>query len=303
MAIPSGLLERVLAALADELRAPSDEYPSTRLFVRARLIHLLLVVKRRVEGPVRVTGAQLLDEMLRSRLARAVDLDDVAPRLAPDRFVLFGFREDVDLLSPLELLQVHVPRGTVCYFSALMVHELTTQSAAHHHIAIPAGPAHAGPDTRERPEESAKAPPLGDWQFTFHGTPYYTSRRDIRYLSESQRRDLDKKSWFRVTSLEQTLLDTVHRPMSCGGLTVVFDAWESAAGRVRADRLLKLLEKSRDQNLVRRVGYMAQQAALPIVDEVHALAAEWGAFSVPAVSLFGGIPYTTVDRRWNLRVP
>jgi hypothetical protein len=303
MATSGEIVGRVLLSLAEELRSPTDELPSTRLFVRAGLARLLLRLKSAAGGPVNITGAQLLGELLGSGLARTLDLDDVSQRVSRDRFVLLGLAEDPDLLSPLELLQVHAPHGTICYFSALMVHELTTQTAAHHHIAVPSTPSPAVHTTPQRSEDSIKPPPIGNWLFTFRGTPYYTSRRDTRYLSDSQRRDLDRKSWFRVTSLEQTLLDTLHRPMSCGGLTVVFDAWEAALGRLRNEHLVELLRASGDHRLARRVGYMAQQAAIPVADDVHALAREWGAFGEPPVALFGGIPYTTLDRRWNLRVP
>jgi hypothetical protein len=303
MVTSNRFIEAVLSLLADELRSPNEERPSTRLFVRASLTRLLLRLNKRASGPAKVTGTQLLSELQDSGLARTLDLDDAASRVPRNRFVLVGFGGDPDSVSPLELLQVHAPRGTVCYFSALMVHELTTQTVAHHHIAIPV---EAPPSLHERPErveESTKPPPVGDWQFTFRGTPFYTSRRDVRYLADGQRRDLDRKSWFRVTSLEQTLLDTLHRPMSCGGLTVVFDAWESASALVRGDRLVQHLRLSRDSRLARRVGYMAAQAGLPVANDVHALAKRWGGFDGPAVSLFGGIPYTSLDRRWNLRVP
>ena len=303
MAEASDRVSRILALLADVLESPGADLPSTRLLLRPHLKRLLVHLKDRAGIPSHWSGEQLLAELFESRLVQTLRLDDVSPRVPENRFVLVGFGENQGDLNPLELLQVHAHQGTVCYFSALMVHELTTQTVAHHHISTPVTPSHPSPDTPQRLEESAKSPPLGNWQFTFRGTPYYSTRRDARYLSDSQRRELDKKSWFRVTSLEQTLLDTLHRPMSCGGLTVVFDAWEAALLRINGNRLIKLLRTSHDHKLARRVGFMADKIALPVAVEVHSLAEQWGAFKEPAVSLFVGIPYTTLDSRWNLRVP
>jgi hypothetical protein len=303
MATSDDRVARVLALLAEALESPDSNLPSTRLLLRPHLKRMLLQLKDRADVPADWSGLRLLNELFQSRVLQTLSLDAASPRVPPDRFVVVGFGEDQGGLNPLELLQVHSPRGTVCYFSALMVHELTTQTVAHHHISTPVTATQPSLDTAPRHEESAKSPPLGNWQFTYRGTPYYTTRRDSRYLTDSQRRPLDKKSWFQVTSLEQTLLDTLHRPMSCGGLTVVFDAWEAALLRVNGDRLIKLVRVSHDHRLARRVGFMADRVALSVAGEIYSLAEQWGAFIEPAVALFGGIPYTTLDRRWNLRVP
>lgn len=304
MTFDDGVLERILAALAEALNAPTGDLPSTRLFVRARLVRLLVALRKKLELPGSLTGRKMLEDLIRSRVVAEVHLDGVAERFKPDRFVTVGWGEDPSVLNPLELLQVHEREGTACYFSALMVHELTTQTIAHHHIAVrrksPAGESVGKTVFREGADD---APPLGDWQFTFLGTPYYKTAREPRYLVEDQHRELSSRSWCRVTTIEQTLIDTMHRPMSCGGPAVVFEAWEHAAARVRADRMLRLLRVIGDHRLVRRVGYMMYQSAMPAVNEVQALAAELGANNAPPVPLFGGIPYSTVDQRWNLRAP
>jgi predicted transcriptional regulator of viral defense system len=50
----------------------------------------------------------------------------------------------------------------------------------------------------------------------------------------------------RITTLEQTLLDTLHRPLSCGGPPIVIEAWEhTALGRsTNVDLVLEAMATS-----------------------------------------------------------
>ena len=56
------------------------------------------------------------------------------------------------------------------------------------------------------------------------GCRRYTTRREAHRVVGVQTRYVNEKSRYRVTTLEQTLVDTLHRPHSCGGPAVVFEA-------------------------------------------------------------------------------
>ena len=59
-----------------------------------------------------------------------------------------------------------------------------------------------------------------------------------------------------MTTLEQTLLDTLHKPWSCGGSSVVFEAWERGVPLLDEERTAEYLMKIGRFDLTRRGGYM-----------------------------------------------
>jgi predicted transcriptional regulator of viral defense system len=69
-----------------------------------------------------------------------------------------------------------------------------------------------------------------------------------------------------MTTLEQTLLDTLHKPWSCGGSSVVFEAWERGLPLLDETRVLEYLKKIGRTDLTRRVGYMLENNNYSPVD-------------------------------------
>ena len=65
---------------------------------------------------------------------------------------------------------------------------------------------------------------------------------------------------FRITTYEQTLLDTLHKPQNCGGPAVVLEAWQEAtiSGRLDEQRLLSYLTQMDYPSTSRRLGAMLQ---------------------------------------------
>ncbi|MFT3882954.1 MAG: hypothetical protein QM703_25270 [Gemmatales bacterium] len=76
---------------------------------------------------------------------------------------------------------------------------------------------------------------LGEWLFTYKGLRYYKTTKENRLVPGIQTRFLNPTSIVRITSLEQTLLDTLHRPLSCGGPAVVMEAWEQGITRAKKE--------------------------------------------------------------------
>jgi hypothetical protein len=331
----TAFMEGLLAGLAERLAAPTDEIPSARCVAKPTLIRELGAIRDRLAIPRfrRVSGTNLLQLLVRGGLAHPVPLDDLRAGLPADRLYTVGIGVDPARLDPIELLQAHVPRGVVCYFTALGVHGLTTQLPSHHHIAQ-LTTARADVPSRDVPafrHDSAartvdgtvprggvladagpgQVHPLGTREFAYGGLAYYVTSREASRVAGIQSRYLNDRTRFRITTLEQTLLDTLHRPHNCGGPPVVYEAWETGAERLNPERLAQLLERIGDPRLARRVGYMLDQYATspsPALAEVlsRARPSSTGAGSSgddTVVPLLPGVPSTAIDAHWGLAVP
>ena len=311
-------LEAMVAGFARQFASPSPECPTVRCVTRPRLKRILGHIRDNVRPNAhkRWTGDRLIRHLEQSQLVAGVPLEWAAQKIGLHRFLSIGFDGEVRDLHPIELLQANEPEGVICYFTALEVHELVTQVAPHHHIAKArakdvgraTNPASGGASVEGVVGPSDRAAPIGSRQFEYSGVAYYLTLREDRYLAEPQFRYLSEKSQFRVTTLEQTLLDSLHRPMACGGPAVVFEAWDSAIERVAADRILELLRGLADEALTRRAGYMLTRIGMShVAPEIADLLSEFrfaaAAAFRPPYSLFQGIPYTRLDKQWGLLVP
>ncbi len=145
------------------------------------------------------------------------------------------------------------PSGVVCYFSALAFHSLTSQMPSHHHVALLTVPSRMGGAKEVRQDEKeevlrqetvakkpdtdkttrSKANPLGKVIFSLLDIPYYLTRRTKRLVPGVQNRSNGPRSQFRITTYEQTLLDTLYRPQKSGGPAVVLKAWLESDQEIR----------------------------------------------------------------------
>lgn len=300
--------EVILSGFSQRLAQQAESLPSTRCMARPALIRLLSNLRDdlAIPGTRAISGDALLGILARSGLIKPIEITALSPRVSPLRFYAIGMDTDPQMIEPAELLQTHAPDGVICYFSALQLHNLTTQPAPHHHIAR-SRPA-AGPSPAKPLTIGESAPALGSGQFRYQGVAYYVCMRDFSILRKSQQQYLHGRSKVHVTTLEQTLVDTLHRPMNAGGPSVVFEAWEAAAERANVDTLLKILLEIRDPLLARRVGFMIEQTLGPFadadLDAVHALAQRTLTTETGQLpSLMSSMPYKTIDARWQLRIP
>jgi predicted transcriptional regulator of viral defense system len=71
-------------------------------------------------------------------------------------------------------------------------------------------------------------------------------------------RVVSPRTWLRITTREQTLIDTLIHPVQCGGEAVVLEAWEVGTETMDADadRMADHLEKINREDFDRRVGAM-----------------------------------------------
>ena len=234
--------------------------------------------------------------------------------LARTRFYSFDVAKSPSShASHLELLQAYAPEGTICFFTAIGFHSLSTQPPVHHHIAIPtetyvrsAVPkvaARKHPPTKRTPRN-----PLGTALFSYGGLPYYKTSRETRFLRGSQLRYIGPTAIIRITDLEQTLLDTLQRPLHCGGPAVVFEAWDQGIKKLHEDRLAHYLASMQHRPTAQRLGYMFTSFDYKPGDELTAVLNQYRSqldATDPSVyqQLFPGMRYDTLLRPWLVYGP
>ena len=309
----------VLAEFSKTFGSPSSKYPNVRCISRAALIRELVKLQDRLShsGVKRISGTELLEFLVRSGLVQRVSHIDATGSQPPAQFFSIGLSEPNLELDPIELLQAMEPRGVVCYFTAVQFHNLSTQIPTHHQIArlskasAPHGRAPSSSPVHRTPLTGTqkKRDRLGKRQFLYHGIPYYiTSRKESR-MPGIQKRYYTNKTLISITTYEQTLLDTLDRPLSCGGPSVVFEAWDNAASELDQSRILAHLKAIEDQQLTRRVGYM-------LLDHLqHKLDAGLSRYldrirtelkkdqSAGVISLLPGYQYSHTNHDWSVEVP
>ena len=308
--------KKFLAEFSKTFGASSPNRSNVRCISKTNLIEELVALAKRYL-PSQVSGRALLEFLLESGLVHSVPLNDLDGKELSPKLYLIGLNETAKDLHPIELLHATLPYGIVCYFTAIQFHELTTQVPSHHQIArlidssserrenptstdIRQAPRLQAPNTRSR---------LGTFQFHFRGTPYYTTNRERAKVPGTQQYYFSDKSIFSVTTLEQTLLDTLNRPFSCGGPSVVFEAWNNASDILDQSRILDYLRGMRDNRLSRRVGYfLIDNLQLKLNTELkryfHTILRKIKSDGTDAtISLLPGYKYAHENSDWWLEVP
>ncbi len=296
------------AALIDafqaRLAAARPSLPSIRCLPHAKLVGLLLEARGTVDSTFlrECSGIQLIQLLEKAAVIRPLPLQP-APSKKPVRLYSVGFDPAGATIPAAELLQAHVPDGVLCYFTAIELHGLSTQPPPHFHVALkrPVDPKRTAPKTTS---PSDKPLPLGTLEFSSEGTGYYLTRRGQDNLIGIQRRQLNPYCVVQVTTLEQTLLDCLHRPHSAGGAAVVFEAWEQGLARTSPDKVLALATTLGDPTLLRRTGYMIERFApgSGAIETARHLVGQMPPHA-PLPTLLPGIPYPRPDAVWGLRTP
>lgn len=319
--------EAFLASLSRSVAAPTDDWPTIRLWKKPSLDSLFKSIKNKIcESKPVLSNVELLEWMEKLGLAWVVETDNVI-------FYLLEMGASADSeIDPLELMMAYEPRGVVCYFSALAFHSLTSQVPSHHHVAALTESSHAGHSQETQPEgESreegqqraedqtktmgdggvrAKTNPFGKKIFSYFQIPYYLTRRKKRLVPGVQTRSKGPRDRFRITTYEQSLLDTLHKPQNCGGPAVVLEAWQeaTASGRFDEERLLDYLIQMDYPSTARRVGAMLQMLGYApgarlddYLRQVEQSIDRCSPYS--QISLLPGFDYSNLDEAWLVRMP
>jgi hypothetical protein len=297
-----------IEAFRNALAVAKNELPSVRCIARPALIAILSQAKDLAEQKSlrKYSGTGLLRLLEKAGVVRPLPLVALAKELKSDRIYAVGLDVAVDDLEPAEILQAHVADGILCYFTAIELHELSTQVTAHHHIArIKKFAEKHIINGVSAPSKKDPSYPLGKVQFSLDGVKYYLTNRDATGVRQFQRRYLNSSCVVTVTTIEQTLLDCLHRPSSCGGPSVIFEAWATGMARTNPIRLIDLAHEIGDVGLLRRAGYMLSQHS-PDAGVLDALLQELPRHAMDEdslPSLLPGTPYSNIDMKWGLRVP
>lgn len=245
-------------------------------------------------------------------LAREVPIKAPSKLASPLYVIEFGASADPDYepMFPLDLLMATEPTGFVCYFTALQVHNLTTQLPSHHHVARLVAPSPARnpvPTSSLRPQPGParrKFDPLGTKLFIFEGIPFYLTKRDPALVPGIRGTTISDRLLLRATTREQTLLDTLHKPVHCGGVDVCMEAWSTDPDRVDCDALADLIRRIGRDELARRAGAMLDIVQGRMTPQLkQALDEVGGGGARTPIPLFPGIPGRNLERRWQVLLP
>jgi predicted transcriptional regulator of viral defense system len=310
--IKSTLWNSILAELGERLKKPSAGLPNVQWLSEPRLKRLLVDVRKTTKAPPTLSGVKLLQMLVDSKLAQMLKLDDYQSTKMP-HIVYYLELGAMPPISPVELLQttqVSFDRSVICYFTALEYHELTTQETPHHHIASLKKPTRPKGATQLQSASgqtalSNRTPYLGTLLFNYEGVPYYVTYRDPSLIPGIQTVHLSSTCQVRMTTLEQTLLDTLHKPWSCGGSSVVFEAWERGVPLLDEARTAEYLIKIGKSDLTRRVGYMLENNNYSPVDPklcklLNDTKAKVRKGQMPTIPLLPDVPSKSLDDTWGV---
>ncbi|WP_438479697.1 hypothetical protein [Oleiharenicola lentus] len=215
-------------------------------------------------------------------------------------------------VSAHELLQAADPEGVICFFSALVFHELTTQSAPFHHIAkLMEGPLPLRPEIRTPTlvSSSAEKDPrnrLGSLLFTYQDVLFFTTKRHAYLVTGVQTQLLNPQTLIRFTVLEQSLLDTLVNPEACGGQSVVFEAWERGWPKANWSTVRDILREA-GLPLTRRFAALSKILQLPLAPELsrylHECRVAADFRDAPPLQLLRGVSGQQIDSEWNVQLP
>jgi hypothetical protein len=321
--------EAFLASLCRSISTPSETWPTVRLWKKGPLNQLFKSVHEQLsKSKPPLTNIALLDWLKKLGLIWPVEAENETFHLLE-----MGANSQSEI-DPLELMMAYEPTGVVCYFSALAFHSLTSQIPSQHHVAVLEEPALSdklvqGSSSNEQVEEkehggmaelaarpaNESAPrsqpnPLGKNVFSYFEIPYYLTRRKMRLVPGVQTRSNGPRGRFRITTYEQTLLDTLHKPQSCGGPAIVLEAWQEAvdAGVLNEEKLVDYLISMDYPPTSRRVGAMFQLFGCIPAGRLHNYLhqVQQGIkrnSPYTEVSLLPGFEYSNLDPTWLVRMP
>jgi len=307
--------EKLLAKMAERFSESSQKLPGVSCVSRAMLKRELVVIRDELSfaGHKRVTADTIIRHLLQSGLLSQVPLEGEDRARRHVEVYLVGLGSATSVVSPVELLTAIEPYGVVCFFSALQIYELTTQLPSHHNVAVLTKASSRG-GVRARIDGNVAASvtrrqrnPMGEFVFSFGELPYYRNRRCRKLVPGVKWRYLGQKTRYRVTTMEQTLLDMLQHPLPCGGPAVVFEAWENALLVFDEERLLEYLMVLRNDVLARRVGsmldFLAHECGSGLAQFLGDVRSRMTKEETAYVSLLAGMHYLQPDKKWLTRRP
>lgn len=253
--------------LAEEVSAPTAKHPTVRVWKDTELVWLINRIVRENRAELKTTfpaGSVVLEQLKRMRWLRELP---VAENSLGRCFYLMDMEAARNaVVDVLEVLQAVLPAGVISYFAALSFHELTSQMPGFYHMGRLAK---GHPPESDAPREAGDRHPMGTALFEYDGVMCYETKRYLGLTPGVQTRLIGPRTSYRITTLEQTLLDAILQPLRCGGEAVVFEAWGHAARRADYDRMAEHLKAIGRDSLVRRVGAMLEMLGEEVKDSTE----------------------------------
>jgi predicted transcriptional regulator of viral defense system len=306
--------EEFLKAFTTRIAKPTSSLLSVRCITRQTLSGIFSEIQQELNLPSTFpSGVSIIEHLLSMGFASRIPVEGTAGTAPSKEFILLGIQESQDLdADPLELLQAYYQQGTVCYFSALAYFDLTTQVPVHHHIATLTDQVTATNSERPATTVNTKKPStksrLGTYLFTYEGAPFYCTKRVKSSIPGIKIRVISARTNLRITTIEQTLLDTLQYPFHCGGQEVALESWGRHIRQIEGDLLLDYLRTIRIDPLTRRVGAIFDLFGIQPTKDLDSFLKEsktriFSQPEVPEIPLFRGINSQRINPIWKILVP
>ena len=307
--------ERFLKEFSNNLSKPSPEIPSTRCLTRKTLVSLFSNIQEALALPSTFpSGIEILRLLSSMGLASAIGTEKSEKKAPSKEFYLVGISASHDTTAdPIEMLQAYKPDGVICFFSALSYYELTTQFPPHHHIATIVEPTLTtkAEQTRTNASSSTKANytvKLGSLAFSYQKIPFYTTKRSRNTIHGIKNRRFNPRTNIKITSKEQTLLDTLLYPLHCGGPEVIFEAWETHLDSLDERAFVDLLEAINSPPLTRRLGALLDFLGYNPKSELSHFLGKTReeilrSTELTEISLLRGFHYSHINPSWKVFTP
>jgi predicted transcriptional regulator of viral defense system len=310
-----------LACLNGKLGRSTFQWPTARCWTKTSFNNLCREIREELSA-----SGLTFRESAKSLVAWLLEIG-IAQRILAEGEIFYIF--DVGLnssieIDPHELLMARMPSGVICYFSALSYFDLTTQVVQHYHIAELATPVpgHAEESTKPKDPQNLEKPKpqrrnaerkrekLGTLLFRYNSTPFYWTRRSARLVPGIQMRSHGPRAQIRITTLEQTLIDTLYKPFHCGGPEVIFEAWREglASGRVDQVILADYLTRMQYPASARRLAALLNILGVPPGKDLASVLEKFRQAIDPTnpfvrISLLPGVRYQELNRQWQVDTP
>lgn len=277
-----------------------------RVWKDTELIGLIKRITREHRADLKTTfpsGREVLESLQQMRWLRELPL--AANMTGRSIYLMDMEAPDEVIVDALEVLQALLPAGVISYFAALDFYELTTQMPAYFHIGRLAN---GHPPESVEPSEGGDRNPLGTALFEYDGVMCYETKRYRRLTPGVQTRVIGPRTRYRITTLEQTLLDAILQPLRSGGEAVVLEAWSHAAKRADFDRMAEHLQAIGRDSLVRRVGAMLEVQGIEAADssvlgEMFNAAKNRLSAEDPLIPLLPGLGFAGGSDTWRVSSP
>jgi predicted transcriptional regulator of viral defense system len=307
--------EEFLRAFTARIAKPTSSLLSVRCITKQTLSGIFSEIQQELNLPSTFpSGVAIIEHLISMGFASRIQIEGTKGTTPSKEFILLGIQESQDLdADPLELLQAYDQQGTICFFSALAYFNLTTQVPVHHHVATLTNQT-ANNTNSERPvpvvnpNKTTTKSKLGTYLFNYEGVPFYCTKRVKSSIPGIKIRVISPRTNLRITTIEQTLLDTLQYPFHCGGQEVALEAWGRHIEQIDGDLLLDYLRTIRIDPLTRRVGAIFDLFGIPPAKDLNSFLQEsmsriLSQAEVPEIPLFRGINCQQSNPSWKILVP